>query len=166
MKKIKIILALLLAAFFLMARPSAEVLAKGIGEISEDGEEDFVVSSVLSPSVSAIATDDEGNRFYVSGMSLRGAKRGEVRTGYETIYYYGGTNDDRLRVDAMQKNLYVNGGVSLLGGGSGTLADSAVVAGASHTLIKSQDYLYAVTFVYATHSFSFNGASWTGATYQ
>ena len=109
-------------------------------------------------------TDSQGNRFVISGQVTRTEKKAAIKTTFTTSYYHAGTADAKEALDKKKKSISVNGGVSLLGGGSNTLRGSISKEGSSYTLVKEKDYLYTVMSVYGIHDFSFQGISWTGST--
>lgn len=116
-------------------------------------------------SASSTVTDNEGNKYSVSGICIRNGKSASVYTGFEVKYYFGGTMKDKERVDNYTKSLKAVGSVTLSGGGRNTIGGTADKTGKDGSYKPSQDFLYNVTMVTGTHSFSCNGASWGVSTY-
>jgi hypothetical protein len=139
----------------------ATVLAAEAEDVS--GESEVAPSS---SSAGGTVTDNHGNRYYVFGLSNRLGKTATVRTEYEVTYYYGGTPADVTRVNAYTKTLTARGEVSLSGGGANSFGGTVGRTGAKNSYSPSQTYIYNVTFIGGTHSFSCQGASWSRLTYM
>jgi len=127
---------------------------------------DNVVKRQSTNSDSATVTDNYNNRYYVLGHSTRINKNATVYTGFEVTYYYGGTDEDVARVNAYTKSLTASGFVTLSGGGQNSFGGTVNRTGASNSYSPSQTYIYNVTLVSGTHSFSCQGASWSSLTYM
>lgn len=116
-------------------------------------------------SASSTVTDNEGNRYSVSGICIRNGKSASVQTSFQVQYYFGGTENDKRRVDNYTKSLKAVGTVTLSGGGNNTIGGTEDKKGADGSYKPSQNFLYNVTMVTGAHSFNCNGASWSVSTY-
>jgi len=111
-------------------------------------------------SASYNVTDYSGNKYYVYGDSSRSGTSASGYTYFSITYYYDGT----YGANSYTKTLKALGTVSLSGGGSNSFGGTVTRTGGSGSYSPSASYIYNVTYVYVSHSFSCNGASVSFAT--
>ncbi len=150
-KSFRIVLAVLLAFSCIFTLP---VLA--------ESDSDIAPLSVVT--ASQTVSDSAGNRFFVTGTSYRSTSNCVSTTTFETTFYREGTEEAKRVLDNRAKTLTAAGTVSMVNGASTRYSGSSSPTGATGSYSKSSDtLLYYPVLVSGTHSFSCNGASWSGA---
>lgn len=121
-------------------------------------------SVAASTSFSTTVTDRNNNRYRVTGNIAVSGKTVTVSTSYQVAYIGDGLSLDT--VNGYTKYLSAVGNVSMLGGATNTVNTGSVArTGNSNSCSASTNFLYTITSVVGTHTFSCNGGSTTGYTY-
>ena len=103
--------------------------------------------------------DSKGNKYSIVGASDRVGKQAAVSTSF-AIKYYG---DGKTTAIGYTKKMSASAKVGMSGGANNSLSKSYSKSGAKQATVRAGDtYLYNVTLVSGTHSFSCNGASCKG----
>lgn len=114
-------------------------------------------------SSSRTVSDSAGNRFFVLGVSYRATDKCRSTTQFETTFYREGTTDGKKALDAKYKLLSASGTVTMCNFASTRYSGTVSMQGATGYYSKySDELLYYPILVSGTHSFSCNGASWSG----
>lgn len=150
-KSFRIILAVLLAFSCMFTLP-----------VFAESDPDIAPLSVIS--ASQTVSDSAGNKFFVVGRSFRSTSNCESSTTFETTFYREGTTTAKAALDAKPKALTAGGTVTMINGASTSYSGSSSPTGASGSYSAySNTLLYYPVLVSGRHSFSCNGASWSGA---
>lgn len=106
-------------------------------------------------------TDSIGNKYAVTGVSERVGKQAGVSTSF-TIRTYG---DGHLTANSYPKTMTVSGRVGMIAGANNTLPQKTYSRSgdASARVSSSDTYIYNVSLVTGSHSFSCNGVSCSGS---
>lgn len=130
-------------------------------------ENDSGIAPASMVTATETVTDKDGNRFSLRGYSLRMGNYGQSTTSFETTFYQAGTVTAKNELDAKVKTLGANGNALMNNGAATSYSDTVFRSGASDTLtIRSDALIYYLASVSTTHTFSFNGISWSRASYD
>lgn len=106
-------------------------------------------------------TDSKGNKYSIIGISERAGKQAGVSTSF-FIKTYG---DGHLTANGYKKTMTASGKVGMNTGANNTLSQRTYSKSgdASGKISSSDSYLYNVSVVTGSHTFSCNGASGSGS---
>ncbi len=125
-------------------------------EMSEENAESVEQTSART-SRSRTVTDSHGNRYTVTGTTLRSGTIATTATAFKTSYYYTGQNANV--VSGYRKVCQANLSVNLQGGGANSHNKSQTLTGTSGECKDSQSYYYTVTYAVGNHYFGCEGGS-------
>lgn len=106
---------------------------------------------------SRTVTDSHGNRYAVTGTTLRSGTTATTATAFKTSYYYTGQN--ATTVNNYAKSCQANLSVNLQGGGANSHNKSQTLKGATGECKDTQSYYYMVTYAVGNHYFNCQGGS-------
>lgn len=147
----KVIIAIMLSSILMCVTPAIATssfhAADSSNEVTQPGTE-----------VTTFATDEFGNRYIVYGISLNNGKIGVVATTASVSYYYGGTKEDREKVNDFEKTVTAYADVLLVGGGQNTIDKNKTAKGESVSVNGEKQFLYYINAILGKHTFSCQGA--------
>lgn len=117
--------------------------------------------SELEGTKAFLKSDPEGNRYWITGTPSKQLNFAQAETTFAVNYYYGGTDEDILRVNGYTKSCNVYVEAHLSDGRKESFSKNQALTGWTGFSSATNVFSASVTYVYGTHFFACNGLRYT-----